>query len=205
MAQGLPVPAAEEEGTDSSPGLGCKRSEPGTAEQRQGPRLCYTLPAMTQSSLRRLTLLTLASVAILAAGCQGWTTFSNNVGVEYDRAFGIRAGGAVLLQLQAIQLRSDHSIDPAQLSGPAQVQTGDVVKFSAIGLFLQEGSASLATNDVSSGVVWTSTNPSLGLPGADGRIAAQGTAEGQVTIIATTPGFGTIPAIQSNPITLTIQ
>lgn len=149
---------------------------------------------MRPSLPRKITLLALAASLVAAVGC---TSINDLLGT---------GGGSTrkVLTLQSISLRSDQPANPADPTGPATISSNGSVRFSAIGTFLVGGTLTLQTNDVSAGVVWTSSNPELALPGADGRVVAHGSA-GTASITATSPALGTIPAITSNSITLTIQ
>ena len=143
-----------------------------------------------------LALLGFAAAGVGISGC-GVTSIND----LKDRLFG--GTSSVTLQIQSIQLRSDHALG-ADPTGPAAVSTNSVIRFRAIGTFTVNGTLSTETNDVSGGVVWTSTDPSLLFPAADGRALAS-SSTGTVTITATSPAIGTIPALNSNPITVTIQ
>src|SRR4051812_17700424 len=143
--------------------------------------------------LRRIGLLALVTSTTALTGC-----------AVYDDVFGTGGSKRTILTAQSISLRSDHPANPSDPTGPAVIGSNETIRFTAIGTFTVNGTATLTTNDCSAGVVWTSSSRAVALPGADGRIMAHGTA-GTASITATSPAVGEIPAITSNSITLTIQ
>lgn len=153
------------------------------------------MTSSTSRSVRRVALLALATgLLAVTAACS-----------DLDNLLGINQGSkAVLLKIQSISLRSDHPANAAAPTGPAVIGSNDIIRFQAIGTFLIVGTMNLQTNDVSGGVIWTSSAPTVAIPGADGRVAAHGTS-GTALITATSPAIGDIPALSSNSISLTIQ
>lgn len=155
-------------------------------------------PRMSRSSpaARRAALLAVAAAALATAGCSSITT-------EFDNLFGIGSSKANVLIIQSMQLRSDRPSVISDPTSPVVLGSNDTVRFTAVGTFLIEGTLTTQTNDVSAGVVWASSNPGFALPGSDGRVAARGSA-GTASITATSPALGSIPALTSNAIALTI-
>lgn len=146
-------------------------------------------PPMT----RRIALLALLASTAALTGC-----------AVYDDVFGTGSSKRTILTAQSISLSSDHPASAGDPTGPAVIGSNDTIRFTTLGTFTVNGTATLTTNDCTAGVVWTSSNPSLALPGADGRVMAHGSA-GTALITATSPALGTIPALTSNSISLTIQ
>lgn len=144
--------------------------------------------------MRPLLLGFLALGAVSFAGCEA-----------VDELLG-RGGGdaADRLVLQSIEITSDRPVDPTNPDGDAVVTSAGTIQFTAIGTFFNiDANNAEVEQDVTPGVVWTTTDPAL-LPGADGRIVITGTA-GSAQIQATSPAAGDVPALQSNVITLTVQ
>ena len=148
---------------------------------------------MRPSHTRTIALLALVALTAALTGCS-----------VYDQVFGTGSSSRTILTAQSISLRSDHPANAADPTGAAVIGSNETIRFTAIGTFSVNGSATLTTNDCSSGVVWTSSNPAVAIPGADGRVMAHGTS-GVTSITATSPALGTIPPLTSNSITLTIQ
>jgi hypothetical protein len=138
-------------------------------------------------------VLALTAAAMGASGC-----------AQYDKLFNPSSGGGQTLELQSISVKTDHPVTPSDPTGPAVASSGQIVQFTATGTFLILGSATLTTNDVTNAVLWVSTAPDIALPGSDGRVLA-GASGGIATITATSPAVGSIPALTSNAITLSIQ
>lgn len=141
-----------------------------------------------------LSLLTLAAGSVAVVGC---TQIQDTLGIS-------SSDKRTILTLQSIELRSDHPATPGAVTGPAVAGTNQIVRFTAIGTFQVDSGATTETNDVSAGVVWTTSDPGYAFPGADGRLVTPGSA-GTVTVSASTPALGSIPALSTNAITLTVQ
>ena len=152
------------------------------------------MPATSRLRRNALLLLAVTFSAVTLAGC---STFDDLLGIN-------SSSKTIILTPKSISLRSDSPANAADPTGAAVIGSAGTVRFTVIGTFSVNASATLQTNDVSAGVVWQSTNPTLALPGADGRVVGHGSA-GVASITATSPAHGDIPALTSNSISLTIQ
>lgn len=137
----------------------------------------------------------LVAVALATAACSSYDS------VQKLKNHLLGTSSTTVLTIQSITIRSDHPVDPNDPGGDAVVTTaGTVVKLTAIGTFSINGTATTATNDVTSGVVWQSSDPTFLFPGADGRVVVEST--GTVTFSAVTPSIGSLPSFSSNSIVL---
>ena len=142
----------------------------------------------------RLALLALSSTLLVVGGCD-----------VVDGIFGGSQKGdrRDTHVLQAIRVETDHPIDVAVPGGAAVATDGELVRFSAIGDFINiDENDEPLSRPVTASVVWESSAPQMALPGADGYVTVLGS--GLVTIIARTPAAGEVPAFESDPIALTI-
>lgn len=121
-----------------------------------------------------------------------------------DELLGRNDSDVETLRLEGLAITTDHPADPNVPGGAALATNGAIVRFTATGTFRNLDTDATLEQDVSSAVIWSSTDPSFALPGADARVAVR-TTTGSATITASTPAVGDIPAFTSNAITLTAQ
>ena len=144
--------------------------------------------------MRRPVRLFLLLALTATAGC----SFS-----QVENFFGFKKSGPTTLQLISIAIQSDHPVDPLSPAGPAAAVLGTSVRFTCIGTFEQVDKPSvLTTADVTSSVIWDSSDPHVAQPGADGY--AFTSSSGTTVIQAFTPPVGVISAFTSSAITLTV-
>ena len=150
---------------------------------------------MSRGSARR-ALLAATLCGALAAGASGCDVIEDVFG----------GGGAAEedeLQLNAITIESDHPEVPGSPSGAAVASNGELVRFIAIGHFLNlDEDNQQEDHPVTGSVLWTSSNPALAQPASDGRVIVTGT--GTAAISARAPATGSLPEIVSNEIVLTV-
>ena len=117
--------------------------------------------------------------------------------------FGLKKSAPTTLQLVGISIASDHPVNPLAPGGPAAAALGTAVRFTCTGTFEDVNKPSvLTTADVTSSVIWDSSDPLVAQPGADG--AAFTNSSGTTVIQAFTPAVGNITAFASSAITLTV-
>lgn len=152
---------------------------------------------MFATAFRGPRLLLASALLAVAAGTAGCDQFNDLLGIgrkSPDR-----------LQLQSLSLWSDHPEDLAEPTGNAVATTSGVVQFLVTGTFLNLDQLGVTVErDVTGAVLWTTTDPTL-IPGGDGRLAVTGSSGGSTVLTATSPAVGDLPAMASNPITLTIH
>lgn len=160
----------------------------------RAPRSMMPATMTRMRPLHRCFLGFLALGALSFAGCDAVDELLGRGGA--DRADRLR--------LQSIEIISDHPVDLGNPEGDAVLTSAGTIQFTAVGTFINiDANNAEVEQDVTPGVVWTSTDPTL-FPGADGRIVVTGTA-GSAQIQATSPAAEDVPALQSNVITLTVQ
>src|SRR5688500_8955358 len=149
--------------------------------------------------MRRLRSAALLTTAALAAGigAAGCTTIEDLLGT------GGGGSQADRLELNAIELTSDHPIVVEDPAGAAIASDGAMVRFGALWQFLNiDDNDALVERSVTSAVLWETNNPALGFPSSDGRLLVLAT--GAAIISVRTPASGDVPEVVSNSIALTV-
>lgn len=113
------------------------------------------------------------------------------------------AGHADRLLLQSLELESDHPAVPAEPAGAAVATNGALVSFDVTGHYINlDNDDAPVERTITGSVLWESSDPGLAQPASDGRLLT--TSTGAFTISVSTPPAGDVPALESNPIVLTV-